>query len=336
MRSLDMKLSARHLQAATIDHSGPMSVHSRSLDTRGAEIPGGGCGTLRAVLAIGLGVLITPLAMLPGCGTMDAGELEGSESTGTELDAVTTQHEDCPGDSDDDPGSSGGPSPSEVGHQGQPERSDVRVITTDGTDLDGIEVQSGLVIRADDVTITNSYIKGNTRLVVDCDGCRNLVIEDSTIEGTGTQTQGCIGRSSFTARRVHISGCIDGAKTNGNVVIEDSWIGGLRRVGSSHNDGIQSTGGHNIVIRNNTIVHDTGGQTSAVKLTSENQDLTGVELVDNDLVSSTCYAVYFTAKNGHAPPTGRITGNTVSGHTCSQWLKLTAGSGQTISGNTVF
>lgn len=211
------------------------------------------------------------------------------------------------------------------------------VVTVDGTVLDGREIVGGLTVRADDVTVTRSLIRGDRRLVVDCDGCRNLTIEDSTIQGTGDQTQGCVGRTDYTLRRVVVVGCIDGAKANGRVLIEDSWIGELRRVGSSHNDGVQSTGGDDIVIRRNVIEHTTGGQTSDAKLSADSQPLTNVVVEDNRLIVSTCRALYVNVQSGKTwpAPTGRIVGNVVSGHTCADWLVLTPGPGQVVEGNVV-
>ncbi|MEM9710582.1 MAG: hypothetical protein AAGA17_00080 [Actinomycetota bacterium] len=210
------------------------------------------------------------------------------------------------------------------------------VVDVDGTVLDGRRIVGGLIVRADNVTITRSQIEGNRRLVVECDGCTGLRIEDSTIFGTGDATQGCVGRSDYTLRRVLISGCIDGAKANARVLIEDSWIGDLRRVGSSHNDAVQGTGGNDIVIRRNQLVHDTGGQTSAMKQSADRAPLTNIVVEQNRLITSTCLALYVNIQSGASwpAPTGRIVDNVVSGNTCPDWGRLDRGPGLLIEGNT--
>lgn len=216
-------------------------------------------------------------------------------------------------------------------------RAGVLTVVDDGTTIDSRLIRGGLVIEAADVTITRTRIEGNRRLVVDCQGCERLVVEDVEIVGTGDLTQGCIGRTDYTLRRSEVIGCIDAAKANGRVLIEDSYLGELRRVGSSHNDGVQSTGGDDIVIRRNLIEHTTGGQTSDAKLSADQQPLTNVVVEDNRLIVSTCRALYVNVQGGKTwpAPTGRIAGNVVSGHTCADWLVLTPGPDLIVEGNVV-
>jgi hypothetical protein len=67
---------------------------------------------------------------------------------------------------------------------------------------------------------------------------------------------------SYTARRVHCTGGADGFKANSNVLIEDSYVHNLRESPGSHNDGVQTTGGSNVVVRHTTI--DLRGDTAEV------------------------------------------------------------------------
>lgn len=210
------------------------------------------------------------------------------------------------------------------------------VVTQDGLVIDGREIRGNLIVRADDVTVTRTRVLGTGRHVVHCDGCRDLLIEDSELIGVADEAQNCLAFSNYTVRRSLLSGCIDGAKANGDSVLEGNWIGNLRRVGSSHNDGVQSTGGAGVVIRGNTIVHDTGGQTSAIKVSSENRPLVDVLVEGNRITSSTCRAMYFTRQvnaTDQPLPTGQVINNVVDGHTCADWLARTPGPDQVVAGN---
>jgi hypothetical protein len=83
----------------------------------------------------------------------------------------------------------------------------------------------------------------------------NLLIEDSEIDGrpsNGDATAG-IAFTNYIARRVNIHGTADGATANENVVLESSWIHDLWLLPGDHADGVQGTGGGNVIIRNNKI-----------------------------------------------------------------------------------
>ncbi|MEM8902261.1 MAG: right-handed parallel beta-helix repeat-containing protein, partial [Actinomycetota bacterium] len=165
------------------------------------------------------------------------------------------------------------------------------------------------------------------------DGGQNLVIEDSTLIGERPCSAG-IGFSNFTARRVDISGCADGMKANGNVLVENSHIHDLRKWAGTHNDGIQSTGGSNIVIRNNIIEGANRSSVSAIKLTSENRHLSDV-VVQGNRLSGGNYTLYLTNKPGQRPPTDiQIIDNVfVDGTAKWGWRQVDASSSQTWRGN---
>jgi hypothetical protein len=82
-------------------------------------------------------------------------------------------------------------------------------------------------------------------------GAPGLVVEDTTPDNTGGT---CISTNNFTARRVEMTGCENGATAGNNVTIEASWIHDLDTSGGAHTDGIQFTqGGSNVTIRHNNI-----------------------------------------------------------------------------------
>jgi len=141
------------------------------------------------------------------------------------------------------------------------------VVTEAGTVLDRLDVHGFVIVRAPNVTITRSIIRGgkatgNTGLLTNY-GSDNLVIEDSEFRAAHPSVwiDGIKGWD-FTARRVHVVGNVDSIKIHGpNVTIEDSLLedttyyasdpnqGG----GATHNDNIQILSGSNIAITGNTI-----------------------------------------------------------------------------------
>ncbi|WP_344133514.1 right-handed parallel beta-helix repeat-containing protein, partial [Luedemannella flava] len=142
-------------------------------------------------------------------------------------------------------------------------------ITRDGTVIDGLDIYGFVSVKASNVTIRNSRIRGtdpgttNKSLISAYGDHRNLLIEDTTLRGDhpSPYLDGLKGRN-FTARRVDISNVVDTALIFGdNATIENSWLHGNTHFdpdpnqpdGKSHDDNIQIEGGTNIVIRNNTI-----------------------------------------------------------------------------------
>lgn len=173
-------------------------------------------------------------------------------------------------------------------------------ITQDGTVIDGLDIDGRVVIEANNVVIRNSRITSNAHLVVELEqGYSGLLIEDTRIRGVGSCSAG-IAYSNYTARRVHITGCSDGAKMFSNTLFEDSYISNRYRVnGVSHNDGIQSSGGFGITIRGNTILGSYQMSTSAIKVTAGQSNMGNV-LIENNYLSGGAYTLYTTIKDGRS------------------------------------
>jgi hypothetical protein len=192
-------------------------------------------------------------------------------------------------------------------------RSGSLVITKAGTVINGLDIEGSVEIRADNVTIRNSRITSTAdhpiRIYQRSGGStyKNFVIEDSRIRGVGS-CEAAIGFSNYTARRVHISGCSDGAKAFSNTTIVDSYIVDRYKTKSSHNDGIQSSGGSNIVIRHNTILGAYQKSTSAIKVTAEQNSLSNV-LIEDNYLSGGAYSLYTTEKT-HRATNIDVIGNT--------------------------
>lgn len=152
------------------------------------------------------------------------------------------------------------------------------VISKDNTVLENLEIYGDIKIRAKNVTIRNSLLRGGTKApgnptaVVDATGSQvvNLRIEDSTIRPDRPHyNRDGIKGHDLTARRNLITGTTDGmgifnrpgGSPAANVTAEANYIHSLTYFDYSsahsdgtHNDGIQVQGGSNIRIAGNTIV----------------------------------------------------------------------------------
>ena len=142
------------------------------------------------------------------------------------------------------------------------------VVTKAGTRLDALDIHGFVIVKAPDVTISRSIIRGGRSpkhgigLVTNY-GHPRLLIRDSLLQAAfpSVYIDGIKG-SDFTARRVHVIGNVDSIKVQGdNVRIErsllentdwypsDPYQGGR----ASHSDNIQVMRGRNVTIRGNTI-----------------------------------------------------------------------------------
>jgi hypothetical protein len=140
-------------------------------------------------------------------------------------------------------------------------------VTRPGTVIDSLDVHGFITVRAANVVIKNSIIRGGTatnyRGVITNYGFSNLVVQDSEIiPAHPTVYQDGVKGSNFTLRRVYITGNVDSVKIQGsNVTIESSLLENTTYYlhdpaqggGPSHNDNVQIQGGINIRIIGNTI-----------------------------------------------------------------------------------
>ncbi len=137
-------------------------------------------------------------------------------------------------------------------------------VETDGMVIEDLDIAGEVAILANNVTLRRVRIRSGDYYPIryfDNDNT-GLVIEDSEIEGTSDDATASVSFSNYTARRLNIHGAADGFKADSNVLIEDSWIHDLRNGTDQHNDGVQSTGGPNVTLRNNWI---SGASNAAVQ-----------------------------------------------------------------------
>jgi hypothetical protein len=142
------------------------------------------------------------------------------------------------------------------------------VVTKAGTVLDRMDIHGFVIVRANNVRITNSIVRGgrstgiSTGLITDY-GYPGLVIENVDVKPDypSVYFDGIKG-NNFTARRVHVQGNVDSVKIHGdNVTVENSLLENTTKYandpsqggGPSHNDNIQILYGSNLTIRGNTI-----------------------------------------------------------------------------------
>lgn len=133
--------------------------------------------------------------------------------------------------------------------------------------LDGVSVKGGITYQGGGtLTIRNSIVEGNRNSQSAVLGLKgHLDISDSTLRWKAGDTPGnqwgngaVHGDSTMTLRRNDISGTPDGIQNGpGRSIIEQNYIHDLARLGTypnnTHNDGIQSYGGPDLIIRHNRI-----------------------------------------------------------------------------------
>ena len=178
-------------------------------------------------------------------------------------------------------------------------------ITAAGTVIDGALITQPLVnvAGADNVTIRNSVIQASAfYLVLNDEGARNLQIIDAELDGQGnTGNNAAIAGNDFSLTRVDIRGTVDGVKLGSNVTIQDSYIHGLTVSGDSHNDGMQSLGSDNVVIRHNTVIVPPGATSAIILSTGSASSMRNIA-IDGNLLGGGAYTLYGGYQSGQDDP----------------------------------
>jgi hypothetical protein len=176
-------------------------------------------------------------------------------------------------------------------------------ITTPGATYDALDVHGFVVVKAPDVTIRRSIIRGGTVkltpggnrgvLTANSAAVRNLVVEDTEIVPTyvSPQVDGVSG-GNFTLRRVEVNGGVDTVKVyKDDVVIDSCWLHGTvlqtdpYTGKKTHNDGVQVQAGHTITVRNTRIE---GADNTAIMVTQNAGPTLGLVIEHNWLDGGGC------------------------------------------------
>lgn len=224
------------------------------------------------------------------------------------------------------------------------------IASRSGQVINGVDVRGSIIVRAANVTIRNSVVRGGTNaaarrywpLVDARAGAAHLLIQDTVIaESTPSAWNASgIGGSNFTARRVKILGQVDSVNITGsNVTVEDSVLGRnvyypnhwqSQKSGGTHNDNVQVLRGDNVTIRGNIMTDSHGlGVIAAPEWGSVRNLLVENNFIDNGECSSK-----FTTKGGNASSM-TIRNNVFGGHQRSWkcYIVTAGGVAAKVSGN---
>ena len=221
------------------------------------------------------------------------------------------------------------------------------VITKAGTVIDGLDVRGRIEIKADNVTIKRTVVRGGPvdthyrALVASWWGYKNLQIYDSTLRAqyTSLRMDGLSG-ANYTAQRLDVSNVVDAVKVIGpNVTLLNSWLHDTTHSTNdpyspdrkTHDDSVQIVGGTNILIRGNKMEK---AHNAAIMVTQDYSSTSNVRVENNSLSGGAC-----TVNVSMSPRTTRITmsitgnrfGAGTYGTVCP--MRLPKASSFTISGN---
>ncbi|WP_149202341.1 right-handed parallel beta-helix repeat-containing protein [Actinotalea subterranea] len=197
-------------------------------------------------------------------------------------------------------------------------------ITTPGTVIDGLDIRGFVRVKANDVTIRNTIVRGRPgltgymSLIQNADQANHLTIEDSELVAADPSfyIDGIVGKN-FTLRRVNIHGVIDQVKITGNdVLVEDSWLHDSLyylqdpnyNYTPTHDDNVQIQRGTNITIRNNTMedAHNAG-----VQITQDSGVVGNVRFEGNRADGGAC--TINVAEKSYGPISGTVITDNVFG-----------------------
>jgi hypothetical protein len=197
--------------------------------------------------------------------------------------------------------------------------------------ISGLDIHGFVQIRAKNVTIKNSIIRGgsnppcNSAVVwIRADSSASATIEDTEI--APSHPSPCLdGVWATNAKliRMNIHGAVDGVKAYDNVTLEDSYVHDLswfasdpnQGGGATHNDDVQTyEGNEHIVLRHNTMSPGPKGN-AAYQVTQDGGKVsTDLHIEDNWLDGGGC-TLNFSHKGGPTPMTGiYVIGNRFGRH----------------------
>jgi hypothetical protein len=175
------------------------------------------------------------------------------------------------------------------------------VITQPGAVYDRLDIHGYVVVKAPNVTIRRSIIRGGSPrngpvglLTNTTPGATNLLVEDTElVPEFPTLWTDAVKGWNFTLRRVDAHGSVDLVKVYGDHVrIESSWLHGTRFYSSApgqptgtHNDGVQVLAGHDIRIAGNTVE---GASNAALMVTQDVGEVSDLVFAANWVDGGAC------------------------------------------------
>lgn len=185
-------------------------------------------------------------------------------------------------------------------------------VTTNGTVIDGLDINGSLTIRANNVVVKNTRIRSNAFWPVTIgNGASGVVLQDIEVDGGGATAgaSGIVGPATIVRADVH--GVENGLVPGSGSVIRASWIHDLASPGSPHYDGIQIDGDlSGITITGNHVDLTNRTQTAAVMIDNYYGPISGITVVGN-LLRGGGYTVY---ADGQFSTVDRIVGVIYSGN----------------------
>lgn len=221
-------------------------------------------------------------------------------------------------------------------------------VTTAGTVIDGLDIRGYLRVKAPNVTVRNTIVRGRPGLTSYMSlvqaSSTGLTITDSELLAAHPTpyVDGIVG-SGFTLDRVNIHGVVDSVKVTGNdVLVQSSWLHDNLyylqdpNYGNTptHDDNIQIQRGNNITIRN-TVMSST--HNAAVMITQDSGAVSNLTFTANRADGGAC--TINVAEKSYGPIRGlSITNNAFGTATrnahCAVLMPATTAAISTTTGNT--
>lgn len=168
-------------------------------------------------------------------------------------------------------------------------------VTHPGTRLAGLDIHGSLVIKASDVLVENCVIHavgGIAAVSVLGERISGVRLVRVEIDG-GRLAPSVVGirGSGFVLDAANIHGTGDAVDAGSRVVVRNSWIHDLIAQPGDHTDGIQTTGGTDLQIVNNTIDATGDGINAAIIAGADLAPMDRV-LIEHNLLDGGNYTVY--------------------------------------------
>ena len=198
------------------------------------------------------------------------------------------------------------------------------VVTTPGAVIDAMDIRGLVVIKAPDVTIKRSVIRGravtsDNALIFNSHGAYRFTVEDSELYAANPSPyiSGIIG-ANFTVRRTNIHHVIDQIHITGdNVTVESSWLHDNlhftkdpHHADGSHDDNVQVQGGRNIRLVGNTM---SGSYNAALQVTQDRAPVGDLTYAKNWADNGGC--TLNIAQKARGPMTGVVVTDNTFGKT---------------------